>query len=146
MTEYPLSNGGVAVFAPLTYLSKQKYFAMLRLALNSTSTIASKIGLSVGLDESAITNILADFVRVSAHLAPMESQVAFTITCFTADLDELSQSFAQFLDTLESPEIAQQFEDAVKALGEFEKEQSIKAPTPPIDPNLGSAVSSGKTP
>lgn len=132
--EYKLTQGATVVVAPLTYLNKQRYLTLVRLAINNMDSVMGKLRLDIALDKDAVLPILIDLIRVSAHVTT-DHPITEWLIDYTADLDTLANGFIDFLGALENPEMSNAFEELVKAVTDYEKGSEHKHPVKPIDPN-----------
>ncbi len=132
--EYKLDNGAIVRVAPLTYLNRERYRTLLRLVNKHLKDISQKLGLADTVDDDGMANILLDMVMVSSFVQTDHPISAYLLE-YTSDLEVFVAGISEFLDALTEGETSSVFEQLVGFVNSYLRDQRVKAPEPPTDPN-----------
>lgn len=132
--EYKLDNGAIVRVAPLTVVNRERYRTLLRLSNKHLKDISQKLGLADTVDDDGMANILLDMVMVSAFVQTDHPISAYLLE-YTSDLGVFVAGIGEFLDALTEGETSSVFEQLVGFVNSYLRDQRVKAPEPPTDPN-----------
>ena len=132
--EYTLDNGAIVRVAPLTYINRERYRTLLRLANKHLKDISQKLGLADTVDDDGIANILLDMAMASSF-AQTDHPISAYLLDYTSDLDAFVAGVGEFLDALADEEMTAVFHQMVGFVNSYLNDQRVKAPEPPTDPN-----------